>query len=88
MERMAGARRHYNAKGTWCPPDPHRHLEGIPFPREVNGKITALEAIFKSTGVLPEQDWKNQKVSFETHTWLWMCGQKISFYFIKATMLQ
>lgn len=56
MEHMAGARRHYNAKGTWCPPDPHRHLEGIPYPSEVNRKITALEAIFKSTGVLPKQD--------------------------------
>lgn len=55
-ERMAGARRHYNVKGTWCPPDPHRHLEGIPLPSEVNGKITALQAIRKSTGVPPEQD--------------------------------
>lgn len=61
MERTAGARRHCNAKGTRCPPHPRRHLEGIPFPSEVNGKITALQAIFKSTGVLPERDWKIQK---------------------------
>lgn len=55
MENMVGVRQHYHAKGTWSSLDPHRHLEVIPLPNEVKGKITALQAILKSTGVLPEQ---------------------------------
>lgn len=61
MENMVGVRQHYHAKGTWSSLDPHRHLEVIPLPNEVKGKITALQAILKSTGVLPEQGWKIRK---------------------------
>lgn len=47
-------------KALGVPPDPHRHLEGIPFPSEANGKITEVQANFKSPEVLPKQDQKTE----------------------------
>lgn len=42
-EHMVGVRQHCNAKGTRSPLDPHWHLEIVPFPNEVQRKITALK---------------------------------------------
>lgn len=58
------------------------------FPVKSMGKSLHFEqSLSKQESCLSRSQRFFQKVSFEPHTWLWMCGQKTCFCFVKTTML-
>lgn len=70
-------------KALGVPPDPHRHLEGIPFPGEVNGKITEVQANFKSPEVLPKAGPKNRKSALKPRLDSGCVARRLSFISLK-----